>query len=130
MSMSDDEESGVEDADDEDSMEDEKENALTVRVLEETEDVVEPALFVRAPRTSPSSPRVSRMRSGSGSGKRGSTSVAEARRRSTIESLFAPLTNFIDLRERDRDGATATEEGDGASSRSSRSWRSFVEIGP
>ena len=34
-------------------------------------------------------------------------------RRGTLESLLSPLTNFIDFREDDR---------------SSRSWRSFVEI--
>lgn len=77
-----------------------------LQVLREEEDVVLP-LSQRA-RTSKSSGTGSRAPSVS------RTPSSRRSRRSTIESFFSPLTNFMDLRDDD--------------AFSSRGWRSFVEV--
>lgn len=96
------------DEDEEDGHVEVEKQLLTV--LAEEEDIVIPAA-VRATTKENAAGRASRWES-----KRLSTSSdsgARIRRRSTLESFFSPLTNFIDL----RDDET-----------SSRGWRSFVEF--
>lgn len=92
MSMSDDEE-------DEEALEIEKQ---LLGVLDEEEDVVVPP---------PDRVSIKESRS-----KRVSVSsdVKQHNRRSTLDSLFSPLTNFIDLKDDDPS--------------SNRGWRSFVEL--
>ncbi|PSR74079.1 hypothetical protein PHLCEN_2v10151 [Hermanssonia centrifuga] len=105
MSMSDDE-----DENENDEVLGDKAKGL-LSVLNEEEDVV---ISAKSRRIS-FSPK--KEKSSSKRASRTSTSSETKRsRRSTIESFFAPLTNFIDFRDED------------SSSRSSRTWRSFVEI--
>ena len=117
MSMSDDEDEGDEmevEAEGAQGQGQENKQQQQLGVLEEEEDVVLPHKLARSVSASPSpSP---------GASKRASrrTSASLSRRQSAIETFLAPLTNFIDLRDAEDD----------ASSRSSRSWRSFVELGP
>lgn len=72
-------------------------------VLNEEEDVV-----------LPHNAKSSRRQSSHGSSE-GRSSSSKCGRRSTIETFLSPLTNFIDFKDDDS---------------SSRSWMSFVEIGP
>jgi hypothetical protein len=81
-----------------------------LEVLSEEEDVVVPKV-PRMTKKENASRRTSKRISTSPSS---STESKRSRRSSTIESLFSPLTNFIDLRSDDES--------------SSRGWRSFVEF--
>ncbi|CAL1715546.1 unnamed protein product [Somion occarium] len=102
MSMSDDEDDDV--AVDEESLIRDVQKKL-LWVLNEEEDVV-------LPKSEISSKRASMVKPDSTSAKTSSSSSKRSRR-STIESFFSPLNNFIDFKDDDR---------------SSLSWRSFVEF--
>ena len=105
MSMSDDED---DDIDEEALVRDVQKKLLSV--LDEEEDVVIPEQRVPSAKSTPA--QNSKRNSVSVSAKT-SSSGSKRSRRSTIESFFSPLNNFIDLKD---------DEG------SSLRWRSFVEF--
>ncbi|KAF7794380.1 hypothetical protein EIP86_005514 [Pleurotus ostreatoroseus] len=99
-------------SDDEDEENDEDAAAEALGTLDE-----EP---LPTPASAPASSQTSRTQSRRASKRASASSETKRSRRSTIESFFAPLTNFIDLRD--------DKEREQRDDRSSRSWRSFVEI--
>ncbi|CCM02252.1 uncharacterized protein FIBRA_04335 [Fibroporia radiculosa] len=104
-------------SDDEDDLDEEPrlgQNSRLLEVLQEDEDIVIPFPREVAPAPKRESPSGTARSSSSGaSSKRLSKERRRRSRRGTLESLLQPLANFIEFKDDDR---------------SSRGWRSFVEI--